>query len=725
MGRGSTRMNADQDGATRMVEGRPGLISFGPFSFDPQNRLLSRDGTEIPLPPRVLAVLELLLSRPGEVISRQELLDSAWKDAFVSDTSLAEAISFLRQALGDDPQAPAFVQTVHRRGYRFVQPVTSPSSTAPVAAAAPPEAEPLRPSIARDLAPWSITAACTLIALTALWQTVRRPAPEQPPVVRFQIAPSPGTTFDRRAPALAVSRDARTMAWSACDRSPRSCELYVRSLDRVDAVRLKGTEGALAPFFSPDGRWLGFFADGHLKKIAVSGGSAVTLADAPSPAGGSWGSDGRIVFAGSPAGGLSLTSDQGGGVEVLTKPRPDRGEVRHTWPAWIGDSRSVLFTIATSPLPEAPGQLALLPSENESWRSLRTGVTRGAATGLGFLLFSTGTDLQAQAFDQRASVLTGATDTVADSVATADGVSQFAVAGGNALASVAAPPSPRRLTWADDPSHPLTALDGLSAITISPDGRRAAGVSTDAAGSEIWIVDLERNTSRRVTFGGTNVLPAWTSDGRGLLFATRSTGPFAASSFNEATGGRVETVLAAADGHVFPASASARDFAVTRYLADGRLAIGIAPRSGGSLKLLDQGPFDRTSPALSPDGDWLAFASDESGRWEIYVQTVTDGRPVAVSNGGGSRPVWSADGRSIYYSDASRVMRAAFDREREPHTAAPEVVFDRPGAAVAAVSPTGRVLIESQPAVPDAALVVLQWLRETRLRLPAPVTAPR
>src|SRR5262249_51790641 len=145
-GRGSTRINADQDdhGSTRMVEGRPRLVSFGPFSFDAQNRLLSRDGTEIPLPPRVLAALELLLSRPGEVIARQEPLDSAWKDAFVTDTSLAEPISFLRQALGDDPQAPRFVQTVHRRGYRFVQPVTSSSSTPPAVTAGPLPAEPLR-----------------------------------------------------------------------------------------------------------------------------------------------------------------------------------------------------------------------------------------------------------------------------------------------------------------------------------------------------------------------------------------------------------------------------------------------------------------------------------------------------------------------------------------------------------------------------------------------------
>ena len=203
------------------LERRSRLVSFGPFAFDAQNRLLWRDGTEIPLPPRVLGVLELLLDRPGEVVSRQDLLDAVWKDAFVTDTSLAEAVSFLRQALGDDPQAPRFIQTVHRRGYRFLPPVRQPAPF-DIVEALPAPVGPLRPSIARDLAPWSITAACTLIALTALWQTVRRPSPEAPPVVRFQIAPAPGTFFDRRAPALALSRDGRTLAWSACERAPRT-----------------------------------------------------------------------------------------------------------------------------------------------------------------------------------------------------------------------------------------------------------------------------------------------------------------------------------------------------------------------------------------------------------------------------------------------------------------------------------------------------------------------
>ena len=472
----------------------------------------------------MLGVLELLLERAGEVVTRQELLDQVWKDAFVTDTSLAEAVSFLRQALGDDPQAPRYVQTVHRRGYRFLQQLTQPARPEPVVEA-PLRPEPLRPSIARDLAPWSITVACIVLAFTALWQTVRRPAPEPPPVVRFQMQPSAGTLFDRRAPALAISRDGRTIAWSACDVSSKACELYVRPIDRLEAVRLKGTEGALSPFFSPDGRWLGFFADGRLKKIATSGGSALTLANAPAPGGASWGPDGRIVFAGSPAGGLFVTSDQGGSVEALTTPRADRGEVRHLWPSWLPDGRAIIFTAAGSPLPEGAGQLNILPLPAGPTRPMRAGVTRGLPTGSGFLLVSAGADLRAEAFDDRTLTLTGATDSVAEEIATAGGVAQVAVSEGNALATVSAPTVPRQVVWADDPARPLTALEGLTDITVSPDGRRAAGVSLDATGSDIWMVDLTRDSARRVTFGGTNVLPVWTPDGR-LLFGSRANGPF-------------------------------------------------------------------------------------------------------------------------------------------------------------------------------------------------------
>src|SRR3954462_14981101 len=138
-------------------------LAFGPYTFDPDNQLLQRDGEQLAAPPRVLGVLDLLLERAGDLISRQELIERVWKDAFVTDTSLAEAVSALRQTLGDDPQTPTYIQTVHRRGYRFVAPVDARSravvgSAAPVAAG--PESDVVSPSILGELIPWSAAAIC-------------------------------------------------------------------------------------------------------------------------------------------------------------------------------------------------------------------------------------------------------------------------------------------------------------------------------------------------------------------------------------------------------------------------------------------------------------------------------------------------------------------------------------------------------------------------------------
>src|SRR5829696_3751277 len=174
---------------------------FGPFAFDRQSRLLWRDGAEIALPPRVLGVLEVLIDRPGQVVARQDLLDGVWKDAFVTDTSLAEAVSFLRQALGDDPQAPRYIQTVHRRGYRFLAPVTPDRGLTPDDAgrgrtpddatrgrtpdrhfavasqlrALPATPEGGKPSIGWQLLPWSVAVLSAALAAAAVWRLTTRP----------------------------------------------------------------------------------------------------------------------------------------------------------------------------------------------------------------------------------------------------------------------------------------------------------------------------------------------------------------------------------------------------------------------------------------------------------------------------------------------------------------------------------------------------------------------
>ena len=241
--------------------------TFGPFRFDAANRLLFRAGTEVPLPPRVMGILAHLLEQPGQVVSRQDLLDSVWKDAFVSDTSLAEAISFLRQALGDDPQRPTYVQTVHRRGYRFVAALAPHEPQASKQAAVAPEpATASLPAVGLNpgheaaspwapVLPWGLAASLAFIAGALLFGVARIEPFAQRPLVRFTIALPSGSRLDTRT-SLALSRDGSQLAFVACDSA--RCRLFLRRMDQVEPLEISGTDGARSPFFSPDGSGLAF-----------------------------------------------------------------------------------------------------------------------------------------------------------------------------------------------------------------------------------------------------------------------------------------------------------------------------------------------------------------------------------------------------------------------------------------------------------------------------------
>src|SRR4051812_14849062 len=690
-------------------------------------------------------------------------MDAVWKDAFVTDPSLAEAVSFLRQALGDDPQAPRYIQTVHRRGYRFVAPIVVPeiaegvrpgpdpglsrvrvgsdpgqsgvrvgseSAQSGVRVGSDPALVPrgeksasLAPQRVAESATWwehtplFVVLLCLALGAGAAWR-VSKDVPDPPPVARFEISASAGTAFDTRAPAMAVAPDGRTIAWAGCAESSGACALYIRAVDRFDNLKVAGTEGASHPFFSPDGRWIGFFADGKLKKIAAGGGAASILADATAPGGASWGPDDRILFAGSAAGGLSLVSSEGGAVTTLTTPRSDRGEVRHIYPAWLS-SGGVIFTVAGIPIADAPGEVAALAPQGRDWTTLRSGVTRTAVAAPGYLLGTNGVDLQAATFDPRRLALTGGADSVLASIAnTTSGIADFAIGGGT-LAALAAP-TERRATWTDGVD--AGAIARLSSIAISPDSRRAAGVLIEGPSSDIWIADLPAGALTRMTYGGVNVSPAWSPDGTRLFFATRSnTGAFAIAS--RRIDERTITKVAAGDSHLFPSSIAPDGRIAVTTTSGAHTAVGIVPAGGGAVQLLQSAPFDEGAPAFSPDGRWLAIESSESGRREIVVRDPGGEARVAISTDGGTRPRWSADGRAIYFEADGRAMRAAFDPDRGV-ARAPETVGANAMGQVMAITPTGRVLTVRM-AAPRRAFVVLQWLRELRERLPQPTTSPR
>jgi serine/threonine-protein kinase len=653
-------------------------------------------------------------------VSRQTLIDTVWKDAFVTDTSLAEAISVLRQALGDNSQAPQYIQTVHRRGYRFVAPVTAVPAI-PAEAGRPGESirEGIRggPSISRQLLPWGIAALCTVLAAIAVWQYTHLRAPLAP-VVRMRIEPAPGTVFDSRAPSLALAPDGLLLAWSACD---SACRLYVRALDQLDPRAVTGTEDASAPFFSPDGRWIGFFAAGKLRKVAVAGGMPVVVAEAPQPFGAVWLPDGHIVFAASERGGLMRVTESGGNAEQLTIPSADAGEVRHCWPTLAPGGRALLFTVATTPYDEAPARIALMPiGQRTAWQTLFDNADIARSVSQDYIAFSRGTEIHAVAFDRARQTIAGTDETVVSGVARG----QFTLAPSGALAYAVAGDSARpTLTWIPAAGAAVSGdLAALEDLTVAPDGSRVAGVSN----GDLWVGDIGRGTTTRLTHGGTNVAPVWSGDGAGVFYAVRNGGPFEAwlRDGSGASPARLVASAAASHRHVFPTSVS-RDGTLMAYTESGgptRGDVKVAELANGSTVASIETPFDETNGVLSPDGRLLAYQSDETGRWEIYLLKLDGRQRIPVSSSGGREPIWSAKGASIAYRAGNAMMSVSLDESGRP-VGSPTPIAIPPGATVVGLA-GDRILARLDGDAPSAhAVLTLEWSRDLQRILGPPATA--
>lgn len=705
---------------------RPATVAFGPFVYDRANGLLRNGEREILLPPRVLAVLDLLISKAGEIVPKQALIESVWKDAFVTDTSLAEAVSVLRQALGDDPQSPTYVQTMHRRGYRFVAPITvatAPSGSLGAAVLdSPRREERVSPSIGRELVPWGVAVLSLVLAITALWQYTHAPR-SIPPVVRLPIDPVPGTSFDTRAPALALSPDGTLVVWSACD---AVCRLYVRRIDQLESRAIPGTEGAAAPFFSPDGRSIGFFSGGALRRISLAGGMPVTITDAAQPYGAVWLPDGQIVFAASGFGGLLRVSERGGDPEPLTMPSVANGELRHSFPSLAPGGLGLIFTIGTSPLAGSPGRIGIMATgDHATWQTIADSADSAAAVSPEYLAFSRATEIHAAPFDAARQRLSVGEQVVVTGAARG----QYAIAPSGAMVYAASEPvaSPA-LEWTggSSPRALSSELTALQAASLSPDGARLVGM----LGSDVWIGDIIRGTTTRLTHGGTNVAPVWSADGKSVLFASSKGGPFEVWA-RDASGTTPSSLVysgATRHRHAFPSSVSGDDRLVAYTESGGptRADVLVIAREDRRTIASVQTPFDETNGMLSADGRMLAYQSDESGRWEVYLLRLSDGRRLSVSGGGGTGPFWNNAASTLFYRAGDRLVHVAID----PVSGAPGVetlTVPLGVAAVAGVNADGRVLLQ-RPAFTQAkrGVLTLEWGRELRRILgPPAATLPR
>lgn len=688
---------------------QPPEVSFGHFAFDPRARLLKRGGVEVRLPPRVLGVLELLLARPGDIVPRQELMETVWKDAFVTDTSLAEAISVLRQALGDDPQAPTYIQTVHRRGYRFL----------------PNIAENPQPAIrvSYDVVAWSIAALSLIGAVSAMWYATRE-SPVVPPVVQLEVEVGAGLTFHGAAPALALSQTAEAIAWSACETN--RCLLFTRAIGSVKSRALDGTDGASAPFFSPDGRWAGFFADGKLKKVLLQGGPPIVIADAAHAGGAVWMRDGHIVFAPSVAGGLLRVRDSGGPIEKLTEPSVVEGELRHILPATTV-SGDLTFIAVTSAVSDS-GRLMLLPYGTAEWRDaarvLVDNVTAGALVGNEFVAYVRGEDLFAQPYHAIKQEVGGGEQVVASGVV----APHLMVAANGAVAFATSPRSqngpPPWWRWSGRGGFRVPSLPLLHA-TLSPASTRIAGIAPDSA-TQLWTTDLTRGTTTRLTYSPAAASPAWSADGASVFYASRRPKGYEIWMRDASANGEERKALAVDGRHLFPSSAASGRVAYVETGGTGGADVGMLDLLVGTGRLVASTRFDEIAPALSPNGDRVAYQTDESGRWEIVVLDLPSGRRSPVSTTGGTRPVWSADGRSLYFESRGAVMRAEMAADGEPEPVSTVVqLFD--SERLVGVALDGQLLLAREAHVPASSMVVtLEWIRELRRVVgPPPVALPR
>lgn len=581
-------------------------VRFGDFEFDRLNRLLYRGGAELSLPPRAVGVLSCLIDRPGQIVPKQVLLDEVWKDANVTETSLTEAVSLLRQALVDDPQRPTFIQTVPRRGYRFVAAAHAASAALagngtmppPSDESLPASAAPVLPEVANSHAPaadarslpqeaawpvwlpWMFVAAMAGVMSAIIFAVIRQPSSYARPVVRFGVELPAGVELTRDGVSLALSRDGRRVAFIARAGGPGASRIYVRDADRLDAIVLEGTDGASSPFFSPDARWIGFFAGGALKKVPAAGGPVVTLGDARAPLGAVWSTRRFIVYAPSLTGGLWRIHEDGGTPAMLTSPDAAAGEVRHAWPDLLPDDAGVVF--AGLPLnggPEA-ARVAVLPFETGRVQTLVEAATSPHVASTGHLLFARDRTVFAAPFDPETLEILGQAVPVLDDVATADAadtnaVSQFAVAPGGHAAAIrlAHPESAATYRWvglagapagtssatgvarsASTSGVPESAASGGAAargaegagaatasaaavpfrareirwLALSPDGARLAIARGDGHRSEIWVSDANGGGGalQRLTSDGQNITPVWTADSRRVVYSSRQDGPF-------------------------------------------------------------------------------------------------------------------------------------------------------------------------------------------------------
>jgi Tol biopolymer transport system component/predicted Ser/Thr protein kinase len=608
----------------------------------------------------------------------------------------------------------------------------------------------LPPTKPQRVAPWVVAAVAVFVA-AAGWWFATRPAPLRP-LVRLNAEISADTPLAGAGGVVALSPDGARLALILRDADGK-VRLHTRLLEQNQVTALAGTENAFSPFFSPDGEWIGFFADDKLKKISVQGGAAVTLCDAGDPDGASWGDDGSIVAAliGSGGSGLWRVHSSGGTCVPLTKLSP--GEATHRWPQVLPGSQTALFTAST--------RLGNYDDANIDVVSLKTGgrktVQHGGffprylatSNGTGHLVYLYQSTLFAVPFDPSRLALAGVPAPILEDVGSSAGAGGLFAFGGapsgpGTLVYLAGKGQGLPISWLDSAgkTQPLHAPPGVYRFPrFSPDGNRLAFSMGSGAGMDIWVKDLDRDTQSRLSFvAGVNRSPVWTPDGKDIVFkSTNSPAPGLYWIRSDGSGDAQRLTDGRANEWPFSFSPDGKRLAFTQDGNGGSFDIFTAPIESdpghvrlGKPELFLGTPFDEGAPAFSPDGRWLAYASNESGTFEVYVRPFPGpGGRSQISKGGGLFPLWSRDGRELLFQTLDlRVMAVGYSAAgdsfaaRKPRVWSETRLLNAGGASVYDLAPDGKrlaaILASDQTGgEPTHLTFLLNFFDELRRRVPA------
>ena len=555
------------------------------------------------------------------------------------------------------------------------------------------------------------------------------------PTVRFEVLPPAGVTL-RPSPVasaaqLALSPDGRHLAFIAATRGGAS-QIWVRPLDSVLAQPLAGTEGASFPFWSHDGRFIAFFAAGKLKRVDITGGTPQTLADAPAGRGGTWNLEDVILFSGQSSSPISRISASGGTVTPVTTLDAAQEVITQYWPQFLPDGRHFLY-YQRSAKAEHQGTYVTALDSSQSTRVLESGGRAVYASGR--LLFVRDGILFAQAFDDRALRTSGEPIRVADGIGYWAGAFAYSAVTASSAGVVAHGPSvmfTTSLRWHDragatiGPPTPARAYRGPR---LSPDQTSVMVAIHDAATapSDLWLLSLARGTTSRVTSDpSSDWFPVWSHDGSGVFFGSARVG---STTIFQKAGVSPEVVFAdsllVGSVATYPNDVS-QDGGLLLYqqTTSRGYDLGVIPLSGDRKpSAFVTGMSNEVQGRFSPNHRWIAYASDESGRFEVYVRPfpTESTRSTTISLAGGMQPEWQHDGKELFYISADGKLTAVPVVTDQATFAAgtPHALFDvevpeptAPYPTDYAVSADGqRFLVNTvvdQPTRP-ALTVILNW----------------